>query len=216
MQEYEREQTRLRKEQQHYRNLLDSLLTKGDDGQTHDVQAKLDDLGKALDGIAHRVANIRAGYVYVISNIGSFGENVVKVGMTRRLEPMDRVRELGDASVPFRFDVHALLFSEDVVGLEGELHARLADCRINRVSLRREFFRATPAEVKDLLKDIDANLLDYTDNAEAAEYRQSQTVSGPPTMASAGASSSGTANRALLDAERVEDCLHGPGPGGAG
>ncbi len=75
---------------------------------------------RAITDIDYRAANVRAGYVYVISNIGAFGDRMVKVGMTRRLEPMDRVRELGDASVPFRFDVHALFFSEDAVGIESK------------------------------------------------------------------------------------------------
>src|SRR6201999_1244228 len=91
-----------------------------------------------------RIANIRAGYVYVISNIGAFGPNIVKIGMTRRLDPMDRVRELGDASVPFRYDVHALHFSEDAVGVEAELHRRFAHGRVNRINLRREYFYTTP------------------------------------------------------------------------
>ncbi len=79
--------------------------------------------------------DIRAGYVYVISNLGSFRPGIVKIGMTRRLEPMDRVRELGDASVPFGFDVHALFFSDDAVGVEAELHRRFAHARVNRVNL---------------------------------------------------------------------------------
>ncbi|WP_424530441.1 GIY-YIG nuclease family protein [Sphaerisporangium viridialbum] len=88
--------------------------------------------------------------------------------MTRRLEPEDRVRELGDALVPFRFDTHALIFSDDAVGLEGRLHAALNDRRVNRVNLRREFFRATPAEVRDLLEQIAGqHLLEYRDVPEA-------------------------------------------------
>jgi len=105
------------------------------------LQAKLAEIERALRGVEERQANIRAGYVYVISNIGSFGDGVVKIGMTRRLEPTDRVRELGDASVPFRFDVHTLFFSHDAAGIENELHRRLADRRLNKVNLRREFFR---------------------------------------------------------------------------
>ena len=81
---------------------------------------------EAIDGVEQRAANVRAGYVYVISNVGAFGPDVVKIGMTRRLEPMDRVRELGDASVPFRFDIHALFFSDDAVALETTLHQRLS------------------------------------------------------------------------------------------
>jgi hypothetical protein len=109
----------------------------------------------------------------VICNIGSFGENMVKVGMTRRLEPLDRVRELGDASVPFRYDVHALFFSDDAVGIESQMHQRLADRRVNRVNQRREFFYAKPGEVKAHLLDLAGELLQYEDLAEALEYRQS-------------------------------------------
>ena len=86
--------------------------------------------------------------MYVISNVGAFGEDIVKIGMTRRLDPMDRVRELGDASVPFRYDVHAMVFSDDAVGLETHLHHQFADRRLNLVNMRREFFRARPAEVR--------------------------------------------------------------------
>lgn len=173
LQEYRREQERLLKEQGHYRNALAVLRAKGDTDGVAELEAKLAEIEKALRGVEERQANIRAGYVYVISNIGAFGEEVVKIGMTRRLEPMDRVRELGDASVPYRFDVHALFFSEDAVGIENELHRRLADRRLNKVNLRREFFRTTPAEVKVLLHPLAGNLLDYTDEAEAPEYRQS-------------------------------------------
>jgi len=112
--------------------------------------------------------------VYVISNVGAFGPDMVKIGMTRRLEPMDRVRELGDASVPFRFDVHALVFSQDAVALETTLHQRLAHKRVNLVNHRREFFYATPAEVKDLLLTLgDDQILEYTDTPEAVEWRAS-------------------------------------------
>jgi hypothetical protein len=93
--------------------------------------------------------------------------------MTRRLEPLDRVRELGDASVPFRYDVHALFFSDDAVGIETKMHERLADRRVNRVNQRREFFYATPAEVKAHLLELAGELLQYEELAEALEYRQS-------------------------------------------
>ena len=120
---------------------------------------------------------MRAGYVYVISNLGAFGPGMVKIGMTRRLDPMDRIRELGDASVPFNFDVHALFFSEDAVRVETDLHHRFADKRVNRVNLRREFFYATPTEVRDALRDIAGNLLEFTEEPEAEQYRLSQNSS---------------------------------------
>ena len=112
------------------------------------VREQLASVDDAIAGVEQRAANVWAGYVYVISNIGAFGPDVVKIGMTRRLDLMDRVRELGDASVPFRFDTHALFFSEDAVALETALHQRLSRKRVNLVNPRREFFYATPAQVR--------------------------------------------------------------------
>src|SRR5208282_5791644 len=106
------------------------------------LQAELAEIEKAISHVDYRAANIRAGYVYIISNLGSFGADVVKIGMTRRLDPAERVRELGDASVPFRYDTHAMFFSDDAVGIEATLHKRLANRRVNRVNNRREFFYA--------------------------------------------------------------------------
>ncbi|WP_301898597.1 DUF4041 domain-containing protein [Pseudidiomarina terrestris] len=115
----------------------------------------------------------RAGYIYVISNEGCFGEGVVKIGMTRRLEPMDRVRELGDASVPFRFDVHALAFVEDAPALENTLHNVFNDRRVNTENFRKEFFRVSPEEVRSAIeeKGIDT---DWYLIAEAKEYHESE------------------------------------------
>lgn len=175
-QEMEAERKRLEKEQAHYRNALRALEEKGDEEAAARLREQLADVEKAIEDVDYRAANIRAGYVYVISNVGAFGENVVKVGLTRRLEPLDRVRELGDASVPFRYDVHALFFAEDAVGIEQQLHERLADRRINRVNLRREFFRVTPNEVKTHLLELAGDLLEFTDVPEALEYRQSLTL----------------------------------------
>ncbi len=110
--EIERERARLIKEQQHYqKNALSRLEQNGDTAAVQKLRDQLTEIGTAIESVDYRAANIRAGYVYVISNIGAFGPKVVKIGMTRRLDPMDRVRELGDASVPFRFDVHAVFFS---------------------------------------------------------------------------------------------------------
>ncbi len=109
----------------------------------------------------------------MISNIGALGERVVKIGMTRRLNPMDRVRELSDASVPFNFDVHALFFSDDAVSIESQMHQRLADKRVNRVNLRREFFYVTPADAKEHLMDLTGELLSFDEEPEALEYHQS-------------------------------------------
>jgi len=177
----ERERARLEKERQHHANALHALVARGDEEAAARLREQLADVDRKIEDVDYRAANIRAGYVYVISNLGSFGENVVKVGLTRRLDPQDRVRELGDASVPFKFDVHAILFSQDAVELETKLHQRLADRRMNLVNRRREFFRATPQEVKALLIELEAEVLEYDELAAAVEYRQSVTTvpSGP-------------------------------------
>nr|WP_269205355.1 DUF4041 domain-containing protein [Motilibacter aurantiacus] len=172
--EFEREKARLLKERAHYEAVLARARASGDLDAITDLQSKLDDVDTAIFGVEAREAKIRAGYVYVISNIGAFGEHMVKIGMTRRLDPMDRVRELGDASVPFRFDVHALIFSEDAVSLENTLHEELKDRRVNRVNQHREFFYATPAEVRDVLaRRAGQHLLEYKEAAEALEWRAS-------------------------------------------
>lgn len=172
--EFEREKSRLAKEQAHYQAAMARLTAKGDSGAAAKMQAKLQEIEGAIVGVEAREANIRAGYVYVISNIGAFGSGMVKIGMTRRLEPDARVRELGDASVPFRFDVHALVFSQDAVGLEARLHDALSEQRVNKVNLRREFFYADPAHVRDILQRIDdQHLLEYHDVPEALEWRAS-------------------------------------------
>jgi hypothetical protein len=172
-QEIERERARLEKERQHFINALQALEAQGDDDGVGRLRAQLADVDRAIEDVDYRAANVRAGYVYVISNIGSLGEQIVKVGMTRRLDPQDRVRELGDASVPFRYDVHALFFSNDAVGIETAMHQRLADRRVNRVNLRREFFYAKPQEVKQHLKELAGELLQFEELPEALEYRQS-------------------------------------------
>ncbi|MDN5931154.1 MAG: GIY-YIG nuclease family protein, partial [Pseudonocardia sp.] len=131
-------------------------------------------------GVREREANTRLGFVYVISNPGAFGEVMVKIGMTRRYDPMDRVRELGNASVPFRFDVHALIFSKDALGLESALHRAFDAQRVNRVNLRREFFYVSPAAVREVLIEIGRDpLLEYKDTAEALEWRQSRDGASP-------------------------------------
>jgi hypothetical protein len=173
-QEIEREKARLDKERQHYANALAAMRAQGDIRAAAQLEERLAEIDTAIQDVDYRAANVRAGYVYVISNLGAFGENMIKVGMTRRLDPMERVRELGDASVPFGFDVHALFFADDAVGIEAQMHARLADRRVNLVNQRREFFYATPAEAKQHLTELTGSLLQYEETAEALEYRQSR------------------------------------------
>lgn len=173
--EFEQEKARLLRERSHYESALKRLEQNGDAEGIADLQAKLQEVDSAITDVEGREANIRAGYVYVISNLGAFGERIVKIGLTRRLDPTERVRELGDASVPFRFDIHALVFSEDAVSLETQLHQQLWDRRVNRVNQRREFFYATPAEIRDVLENIAGPLLlEFTETPEASEWRQSQ------------------------------------------
>ena len=172
--EFEAEKARLFKEHSHYATALERIRQTGSPDEVAAAEAKLAEIGDAIHGVEEREANIRAGYVYVISNVGAFGPNVVKIGMTRRLDPTDRIRELGDASVPFRYDTHALVFSEDAVSLENRLHHALAERRLNLVNQRREFFYATPTEVKALLTQADGSVLEFIEEPEADEWHQSE------------------------------------------
>ena len=165
------ERARLDKERAHLLNTLALLEETGQDDDA--LRDRLSAVDEAIAQNDFRAANIRAGYVYVISNQGAFGGNVVKIGLTRRLEPRERIIELGGASVPFRFDTHTLFFSEDAVTLEAELHRHFADRALNRANTRKEFFFATPAEVRDVLLEKVGNILEFREVAEATEYRQS-------------------------------------------
>ncbi|HEX5542516.1 MAG TPA: DUF4041 domain-containing protein [Micromonospora sp.] len=168
------ERERLEKERAHYQAALAAILANGDEVAATELRGRMAEIEEAIENADYRIANIRAGYVYVISNIGTFGPNVIKIGMTRRLEPYDRVRELGDASVPFPYDVHALYFSDDAVTLENELHRAFAERRVNFVNERREFFFATPAEVREVLEKKTGGLLEFTEKPQALEYFQSR------------------------------------------
>lgn len=172
-QELAAERVRLDKEREHYLNALRALEGSDDTQGIEELTQRLEDIDQAIERNDFRAANIRAGYVYVISNRGALGRHVVKIGMTRRLEPMDRIRELGDASVPFPFDVHAMFFSEDAVTVESELHRAFAERRVNLVNLRREFFFATPAEVREVLLEKVGSLLEFTEEPESTQYLQS-------------------------------------------
>jgi hypothetical protein len=173
-QELAAERARLDKEREHYVNALQAIADNGDGSAIAELNERLRAIDEAIDQNDFRTANIRAGYVYVISNRGALGPNMVKIGLTRRLEPMDRIRELGDASVPFPFDVHAMFFAEDAVKVEADLHRAFAERRVNQVNLRREFFFATPAEVREVLLEQVGNLLEFVDQPEAAQYLQSK------------------------------------------
>lgn len=172
--EFAAEKARLEKEMSHYITAIKRLPDDADSSAREELESKLVLIQQSIQGVEEREANIRAGYVYVISNRGAFGEHVVKVGLTRRLDPLDRVRELGDASVPFKFDVHAMIFSQDAVTLETKLHQKLEDKRVNLVNQRREFFYATPGEVRDALEELGGEfLLEFNEVPEAMEWYES-------------------------------------------
>jgi Domain of unknown function (DUF4041)/T5orf172 domain len=162
---------RLEKERSHILTVIEKVRAGG--SSDPELDRKLADVDSAIAQNDYRAANIRAGYVYVISNRGAFGDHVVKIGLTRRLEPLDRIYELGDASVPFRFDVHAIFFSEDAVSLEKELHEHFSTRRVNWANDRKEFFFASPADVRDVLLKKLGNLLEFAEHAESTEYLQS-------------------------------------------
>lgn len=140
--------------------------------QLQEYQNKLNELDQFEEDIDYREGHATAGYVYIISNIGSFGEDVYKIGVTRRLEPLERIRELGSASVPFQFDVHALIFSEEAFALETELHNELAAFKVNKVNNRKEYFKAPFSKIKEVLDKHKELAIELTETAEAFEYRQ--------------------------------------------
>lgn len=178
--EIEEARKEARKEQSHYQNALNTVLEQvklqPDDTallqKKSELENQLVEIERNLKDIDYREANKRAGYVYVISNIGSFGEGVYKIGMTRRLEPLDRIDELGGASVPFNFDVHAMLFSDDAPSLETALHHAFEDKKVNMVNARREFFRVDIDEIERVIKANYDKTVDFNKNPEAEQYRE--------------------------------------------
>ncbi|MFR8472895.1 MAG: DUF4041 domain-containing protein [Clostridium fessum] len=180
--EIEEQRKRIEKEQTHYQTAYEhlqlQLQQKPGDADLLEKKAQLEshikDIEKAIADIDYRQANMKAGYVYVISNIGSFGPNVYKIGMTRRLDPQDRVDELGDASVPFNFDVHAMIFSDDAPALEAALHRAFEDRKINMVNTRREFFNVTLDEIKEVVKKNFDKTVEFIDVPDAEQFRISQ------------------------------------------
>ena len=148
------------------------------------LKTKILELQQQLSGVAvkkEEIANLqngKAGNVYIISNLGSFGKDVFKIGMTRRLDPQDRVNELGSASVPFKFDVHSFIFSQDAVGLEKKMHDMLNDRRLNKVNLRKEFFKVSLDELEQLVSSIDPTA-EFNKTMLAEEFRQSSELDKP-------------------------------------
>lgn len=138
------------------------------------LESQYQELEEKKEEIIKR-ANGKAGHVYVISNLGSFGNQMFKIGMTRRLDPSERIDELGDASVPFKFDVHAMMFSNDAVALEQQIHQQLVLSRVNKINMRKEFFYADVESLEKLVQDIDPTA-EFTTTMMAQEYRQSLSI----------------------------------------
>lgn len=180
--EIEEARKKVKKEQEHYNNALLQIklqLENASDSEKQDlidkkaeIEKHLTDIDTEIKDIDYREANQKAGYVYVISNIGSFGEGIYKIGMTRRLDPMDRVKELGDASVPFLFDVHAMIFTEDAPSLEAALHNAFDNKKVNMMNNRKEFFKVTLDEIEDVVKKNYDKTVEFTKTPEAEQYRE--------------------------------------------
>lgn len=172
----------IEKEQKHYANALlklnkqlescDEIEKEVLQEKKQEIESRLTELDVAIKDIDYREANKKAGYVYIISNIGSFGENVYKIGMTRRLDPMERVDELGDASVPFKFDVHALIFSDDAPKLEAALHRAFEKKKVNMINNRREFFKVTLDEIQEVVKNNYDKTVEFECIPQADQYRE--------------------------------------------
>ena len=175
---------KVEKEQKHYANALQKVLQQMSAASVDELSAleekkkelenQLATLDESMQQIDYREANQKAGYVYIISNVGAFGEGVYKIGMTRRLEPMERIDELGDASVPFDFDVHAMIFSDNAPGLEAALHKAFESKKLNMINTRREFFRVSLEEIKNVVKQNFDQTVDFVDVPLAEQYRQSE------------------------------------------
>lgn len=182
--ELEESRRKVEKERSHYLNALKTarkqLETADDVGRLalqdkiNSLEEQLGETDKNLADLDYRAANQRAGYVYIISNIGSFGDDVYKIGMTRRLEPQERIDELSGASVPFKFDVHALIFTEDAPALEAALHRAFEDRKLNLVNPRREFFHVTLAEIEKVVRDNYDKSVEFIREPAAEQYRESE------------------------------------------
>lgn len=181
--EIEREKSKIAKEETQFKNEISKLMSymqKSSDVEKQlyvdkikELEDKLKQLESDKENVLNREQNTRAGFVYIISNIGSFGENVYKIGMTRRLEPMDRISELSSASVPFEFDVHAMIFSEDAPTLETTLHNIFADNRVNKVNPRKEFYDVSLDKIERAVKENFNATVTFTKVATAYQYRES-------------------------------------------
>lgn len=179
------ERKKLEKEEKKFQVEMDRnkklLVEETDNDKILQLEERLKELEGQLNNIDEKKEEIasltlgKAGYVYIISNLGSFGDKVFKIGMTRRMVPQDRVDELGSASVPFKFDIHAMIFSDDAVGLEQRLHHELNDRRVNKVNYRKEFFKADIDSIRELAEEIDPTV-EFVTTMLAEEYNQTTAI----------------------------------------
>lgn len=183
--EFEQAQREAEKEEATYQKALDKARKEyeASTGEKHDkLQAQIEKLEQELKEAQEKkeralsmAQQTKRGHVYIISNIGSFGENVYKIGMTRRLEPIDRVKELGDASVPFQFDIHAMIYSDEAPTLENELHKAFTNKKVNMLNYRKEFFNVTIDEIENKVKEIGLDA-EFSRLPEAMEYRETLAI----------------------------------------
>jgi|TARA_B110000090_G_scaffold147975_1_gene162379 hypothetical protein len=179
--EFEKAQRDAEKEEKNYQTALEKArkeieeLTGEKQGKLQEKIEKLElELKEAQERKERAISmaqQTKRGHVYIISNIGSFGENIYKIGMTRRLEPTDRVKELGDASVPFKFDIHAMIYSEEAPILEKELHRKFEEKKVNMLNYRKEFFNVTLDEIEEKITEIGIEA-EFRKFPEAIEYRE--------------------------------------------
>ena len=186
--EYERAVAEAEKEERMYEQLLAKARESFHDAEGNarvELEAKIQLLEAQLEEAHEKEARAksmaeqtRRGHVYIISNIGSFGDEVYKIGLTRRLEPLDRVKELGDASVPFPFDVHAIIYNDDAPAMEASLHKKFTHSRVNVVNRRKEFFRVSLDDIRSAVDEISDNEVDFRMTALAEEYHESRRLLG--------------------------------------
>lgn len=183
--EFEQAQREAEKEEANYQKALDKArkeieLATGEkqnklQSQIDKLEIELKEAQEKKERALSMAQQTKRGHVYIISNIGSFGENVYKIGMTRRLEPIDRVKELGDASVPFQFDIHAMIYSDEAPRLENELHKAFNNKKVNMLNNRKEFFNVTLDEIEQKTKEIGLNA-EFSKLPEAMEYRETLAI----------------------------------------
>jgi hypothetical protein len=183
--EFEQAQREAEKEEENYQKVLDKArkeieLATGEkynklQSQIERLEIELREAQEKKERALSMAQQTKRGHVYIISNIGSFGENVYKIGMTRRLEPTDRVKELGDASVPFKFDIHAMIYSDEAPRLENELHKAFNNKKVNMLNNRKEFFNVTIDEIEQKTREIGLDA-EFSRLPEAMEYKESLAI----------------------------------------